>query len=287
MSLLQDPINALNQIEWYLDNQSQEKFPGAFLISAGNLCRQVVEQVQFILAFYSGMPRSNYMKANLQLKTANLVWNALRDVNPSSGKTYFEEARRRGPRIKKFARFPHSLNKWRREFNEPSHFRNPAAKRKTREKHISAFVKRMRPLFDQVDPYLITAAFNEIVSKGKVKAVLGSDLNNTPGVRVDIILKASALFIDERILRWRTPTFPIRVVPDDKEVPYKSSSAVVLVQHSYGMMLNMHLRAEDGLPIDLTNTETVILSMARTLEGRKRVERRLNKLGIEIDWNIK
>ena len=60
MSLLQHPLRALDQVEWYLDSPDKEQFPGAFLLAAGNLARQVLEQVLFILAFYSGMPRNKF-----------------------------------------------------------------------------------------------------------------------------------------------------------------------------------------------------------------------------------
>src|SRR6266540_575072 len=144
MSLLQSPLKAVAQIDWYLDNQHMESFPGAFVSAAGNLSRQLLEQILFILAFYSGMPSNKYMKTNRQLRTAGSVINALRQVNPATGRTYFAEARRRGPRIRKFARYPRSLDKWRDELNEPSHFRNPAVQRRTHEKHIRAFSKRMQ-----------------------------------------------------------------------------------------------------------------------------------------------
>src|SRR5262245_56619503 len=165
MSLLQSPLKALAQIDGYLDNQNMESFPGAFVSAAGNLSRQVLEQILFILAFYSGMPYNKYMKTNRQLRTAGSVINSLRQINPASGRIYFEEARRRGPRIRKFARYPRSLDKWRDKLYEPSHFRNPATQRRIHEEHIRAFSKRMQALFEELDSYLITAAVNEILSK--------------------------------------------------------------------------------------------------------------------------
>ena len=59
MSLLQDPLKVLSQIEWYLTNQDKEIFPGAYVLSAGNLSRQLLEQILFILCFYSGLPKNN------------------------------------------------------------------------------------------------------------------------------------------------------------------------------------------------------------------------------------
>jgi hypothetical protein len=287
MSILQDPIKAINQIEWYLDNQTMEKFPGAFILSAGNLCRQVLEQVLFILAFYSRMPQFKYIKTNHQLRTVDKVLIALRETDPASGRTYFEEARLRGPRIRKFARFPRSLDKWRRDFNEPSHFRNPAAKRNTREGYIREFTQKMRMLLDHEDPFLITAAVNEIRSRGKIMATLANDSRNTPGIKVAVTVTPAGLVMTNGKLTLRSSSLPIQVVPDDKEVPYRWSSRVVLVQHSYGMQINFQALAEDGEPIDLTSLETILLSLARTSDGKKRLERRLKKLGLKVEWQTK
>src|SRR6266487_4605483 len=110
MSLLQNPVAALHQVEWYLDNRHLEKFPGAFLISAGNLSRQLLEQILFILAFYSEVPRDKYMKANYQLRTAHQILYSLCETCPGLGGNYLAKARLRGKRIRKFARFPRSLD---------------------------------------------------------------------------------------------------------------------------------------------------------------------------------
>jgi len=284
MSILQDPTEALNQIEWYLDNQTLEKFPGAFLLSSGNLCRQVLEQILFILAFYSGMPQSMYIKTSHELRTIGKVLKALQEKNPASGRTYFEEARLRGPRIRKFAGFRRSLDKWRREFNEPSHFHNPAASRNTQEAHIREFLKKMRRLLDHEDPFLITAAVNEIRSKGRIRATLSTDSKNIPGIQTTLIVSPKDLVMVNGRLTLKSPSFPIEVVPDDKEVPYRWSSRVVLVQHSYGMHIASRLVAQDGKPIDLTSFETILLSLARTSEGKKRLEHRLGKLGVKVAW---
>ena len=98
MSILQDPVRALNQIEWYLSNRDSECFPGAFLLAAGNLCRQVLEQVLFVLAFYSGLPRNKYLSRNGQMHQAGHILKKLRQRDSTSGKTYFQLARDRGPR---------------------------------------------------------------------------------------------------------------------------------------------------------------------------------------------
>ena len=72
MGLLQDPVSSLDQARWYLSNKQFEKFPGAFELAAGNLCRQILEQILFILCFFSTMPKNKFIKPDRKLKTA---WN--------------------------------------------------------------------------------------------------------------------------------------------------------------------------------------------------------------------
>lgn len=104
MSLLQHPLKALDQVEWYLDNQDKELFPGAFLLSAGNLGRQILEQVLFILAFYSGMPRHKYLKSSGEQRAADTIFKNLQKIDPVSQVSYLAQSRLTGSRIKKFAR---------------------------------------------------------------------------------------------------------------------------------------------------------------------------------------
>lgn len=85
MSLLQHPLKALDQVDWYLDNQDKELFPGAFLLSAGNLGRQVLEQVLFILAFYSGMPRKHFLKSSGEQLTAFTILKNLEKLIQRQG----------------------------------------------------------------------------------------------------------------------------------------------------------------------------------------------------------
>jgi hypothetical protein len=285
MSLLQNPLKTLDQIEWYLANQHLEIFPGAFFVAAGNLARQTLEQILFILAFYSRMPHTKYMKPNKSLETAGAVLAALHARDPSTGRTYLEEARRRGPRIRKFARHPRSLNRWREQLNEPSHFRNPVARPSARVKDISDFGRRVRPLFDATDPYLITAAVNEVLSKGRVKAILGSDARNTPGVRVDLRVSPRDLVRnDDGALALRSPEIPIAILPNDREVPLRWSKKVILVQHSIGMMLEGRFVNEEGAPVDLSSMDSVLGSFAKTQRGRRRLERRMKELGCLVRW---
>ena len=53
------------------------------------------------------------------------------------------------------------------------------------------------------------------------------------------------------------------------------------------MRIESRLIAEDGKPIDLTSFETTLLSLARTPEGKKRLEHRIRKLGMKVEWKTK
>ena len=159
-------------------------------------------------------------EAQLRVKDGAQILSALKTKRPGSKNNYLATARQRGNRIRKFARFPSSLTKWRQQFNEPSHFRNPAANRNVCETHIRDFVKRVRPLFDDTDAYLIIAAVNELKSGGKIKATFSADAGNVPGVEVKIVVTPKDLILkDWRLALHAKPKVSIQVVPDDKEVP--------------------------------------------------------------------
>ena len=282
MSLLQHPLRALDQIEWYLDTRDEEQFPGAFLLSAGNLARQVLEQVLFILAFYSGMPRNKFLKSSNELRTAGTILKALQKTDPHSDRSYMELARRRGSRIRKFARFPRSLDRWRGLLNEPSHFSNPAVGRKTREKDIGDFVTTFRDIFEEIDAYLITAAVNQIRTKGFIRAVLGSDPANTPGVEYTAVVTPDLIKLENGKLSFKTPAIPIVIVPDSQDVPYRWKKSVVLVQHSSGMSLHCRMVTASGTPIDLSTGGSVLSTFAADPKDRRRLVRRLRKLGVDV-----
>lgn len=144
------------------------------------------------------------------------------------------------------------------------------------------FAKKMRTLFDDKDSFLIVAAMNEIRSRGKIKATLSKNSENTPGIQTTLTLTPNCLVVENGKLGLKSPSFPIQVVPDDKDIPYRWSSRVVLVQHTHGISINSQLIAEDGKPIDLTSFKTVLLSLARTSNGKKRLERRLRKLNVKL-----
>ena len=283
MSLLQHPLKSLDQIEWYLNNKDQEQFPGAFLLSAGNLARQVLEQVLFVLAFFSRMPRTKYLKSSNEIKNAGQILKVLKETEPTSGHPYIELARRRGKRIRKFARFPRSLDKWRRLLNEASHFSNPASGRKTKESHIREFVTKFRETFEEVDGYLITAAVNEIRSAGTVRAVLSKDDNNIPGVECDVVVTPNNLELENGKLSLKTREIPFQVVPDSKEVPYRWRRSVVVVEHSHGINLQIRLITRAGIPINLTTAGTLLETFMNDTRDRSLLLRRLKQLGINVE----
>ena len=283
MSILQHPRLALSQIEWYLEHRQEESFPGAFLLSAGNLARQVLEQVLFILAFYSKMPRRKYLKSSKELRTAATILKALQEIEPSSGQSYLELARRRGPRIAKFARYPRSLDHWRRVLNEPSHFSNPASRRSTRESDIWRFVSQFDRVFVDTDGFLVTAAVNELRSGGFIRAVLANNSENTPGIEYITSVTPSNLELEHGKLVLHAPSPPIQVIPDTQEVPLRSKKRILLVQHSCGMFIQCKMVTQSGFPVNLTNMETMLNSFTREPGGAKQVVRRLRKLGIEVE----
>ena len=107
---------------------------------------------------------------------------ALKERNPTTGERYLTIATRRGSRIEKFAKLARSFDRWRRLFNEPSHFGNPKLARRTKEDHIRRFAEKMNHILDEVDGFLIVAAVNQIRSRGHIRAVLGAEPKNLPGV---------------------------------------------------------------------------------------------------------
>lgn len=283
MSLLQHPLRSIEQIEWYLENKQFEAFPGAFLLAAGNLARQVLEQIVFIIAFYSGMPTNKYLKTSNKLCVLGKILPALQETDPISGLRYIELARRRGPRIRKLTRLPRSLERWRKLFNEPSHFSNPATIKNIKEKHIRNFANHFSSIFEDVDGYLITAAVNEIRSNGTVKAILSSDVNNVPGVQCDLVVTHNNFKLHNCQLILKMPTIPVTIVPANKEVPYRWSNQVVLVQHSHGMQIGFRVITESGTPVNLTNMQTVISSFLADDVSRDRLIKRFKKLGLSIN----
>jgi hypothetical protein len=214
---LQEPRKALEQAEWYSDHQEEETFPGAFELAAGNLCRQVLEQILFVLCFFSRMPRNRYFRDDSTLRTAGQLIHALDGKDPTTGKTYWESARSAGPRIRKFARYPRVLKAWQRELNEPSHF--SAKFRKIDAAWLRAFVGRVKQWVDEQDKHLIVAAVNELLSNGRIQAVISNDASNTPGVSSKVVIGPNSLELDDQgNLSLRTPQQEMLVI-SDSDIP--------------------------------------------------------------------
>ena len=126
------------------------------------------------------MPTSKYLKQDRSLRVSGHLITQLNKKDDNTGKSYFELARNRGARIRKFARWPKSLNKWRAILNESSHFSTKF--RKIDKNDLMSFINMASDLFDSKDKYLILGALNEIFSKGRVKALLMNDEDNSPGI---------------------------------------------------------------------------------------------------------
>jgi len=283
MGLLQEPRKALEQVEWYLDHRENEKFPGALELAAGNLCRQVLEQILFILCFFSRMPKERYFRKDHTLRTAGQLIRKLDECEQTNGKTYWAAARRRGPRIRKFARYPRVLKAWQRELNEPSHF--SAKFRKIDEAWLRSFVQRVSTWFDEQDKYLVVAAANELLSNGRIQATLSTDPTNTPGVSSRVIITPSNLVQDGRgSIALCSPRLAIRII-SGSEIPRGAwPRKIVLVRHCVGMRIGAKLVTKHGDPINVSDMGEVLHSLAKTSGQKAALTRRLRRLGFEISW---
>ena len=284
MGLLQDPIAALNQADWYLKNSNLEQFPGAFELAAGNICRQTLEQVFFILCFFSGMPKNKYMKTDKTLRTVFHMFEQLGKLETTSGKTYWELARRRGPRIRKFARKPRTLNKWRKILNESAHFSSKF--RSLDSSSINLFISIARKLFDDKDKYLLVGALNEIFSSGRVWATLAQDSDNTPGICWQVVVSANNLeFTSEDGFSLLAPEKSFLVISSNNIPRGRWPQVPVLVQNSAGISIGTQLVNKRGQPIDIRNMEGILRSFSSTSGERSYLSRRLHQLGLDIKFN--
>lgn len=283
MGLLQDPLKALEQAEWYLD-QDTEKFPGALELAAGNLCRQILEQILFILCFFSEMPRNRFFRADRTLQTAGRLIKELDKLDPTANMTYWELARRRGPRIRKFARFPRVLRAWQSELNEPSHFTTKF--RRIDKTWLRNFINRVRKYFNDKDKHLIVAAINELLSNGRIQATLSSDTDNTPGVSSKVVVGPGNLERDEHgNLALRGPQEGMFII-SDLDVPRGPwPRKLVLVQHSVGISIGCQFITKSGDPVDISSIEGVLRSMGKTAGQRRAITRKLRELGYDITWS--
>lgn len=286
MGLLQDPIKAIEQVEWYLGNKRLEIFPGAFHLAAGSLCRQILEQILFLLCFFSRMPQQKYLRQNRTLHVARRLYDALKEIDVTSGRRYIDLARRAGPRICKLARYPISLSRWQRELNEPAHY-SPRM-RTVGETRLREFIRFARMVLDKNDKYTIVAAINEIFSNGRYRAVLDDGHQNMPGITRTIVVGPGAIKrTREGTLGFKTPSFPIRII-SATEVPQGRwpQGVVVIVQHTVGMSIGAQLVTKDGYPVDLTSLNSVIASFAKSERQRRYLKGHLRQLGFDVDYML-
>ena len=282
MSLLQDPKKALDQAEWFLDHRQYEKFPGAFELAAGNLCRQTLEQILFILCFFSRMPKNCFIKTDRTLQTAGLLLRELDKIDPTTRKSYWAIARVRGPRIRKFARYPRTLKIWWKKLSEPSHF--SAKFRKVNEAGIREFIHQARGWLDDEDKLLIVAAINEIFSNGKVLATLANDKDNTPGIKWNVVVDPSNLYCaEDGRLALRTPYMGFKVI-SDTEIPRGRWPQLPVIVKGWGNFdFGFQFYNKQGDPIDLTNLKTVFKSFAKTKSDRNYLIKCLRQLGFKVN----
>ncbi len=281
MSLIQDPVRALRQARWYLANPQLELMPTAFSLAAGNLLRQFVEQVFFALAFYGGVPRNRYMRSDCTLRTAGTVLRELKAID-SAGRTYLQHARASHPYLRRIARPPATLQRWINALNDPSHFGNPAMSRRTRRVDLETLTGELEALVDQTLFHLVIAAANELRTRGKLRAVLGTDPNRTVALQCEVVVRPKHLMLHEGELTLSPPSPRIRIVSSEIPEPVAPSRDLVMVQHQTRPALQVRLTASDGHPIDLTTPETMLSSLARTPARRGALLRRLRQLGVQV-----
>jgi hypothetical protein len=281
MGLLQDPSAALEQAQWYLDNGDKEKFPGAFELAAANLCRQTVEQIFFILCFYSGMPKKKYINSKMELKTPWALYLELKKASPNSNKKYIEIARIRGSRIRKFATKPRTLNKWRKTLNESAHF--SIKNRKLDSSLLYEYIEFGKNLFDCKDRYLVIAALNDIFSSGRFRAVLSGDEDNTPGILIRNLVSIKDIQRTDRGgLTLSGPDQNFHVI-SSTEIPRGSWPKVpVMIQNAAGMAIMMQFEKKDGTAINIGSTEALLNCFATNDKETERLKRHLNKLGFVV-----
>lgn len=281
MSLLQDPLAALDQADWYLTHSDVELFPGAFELAAGNLCRQVLEQALFVLCFFSRLPRSEYLTVDRRLRPAGRMLRALQRVDPASGKTYWAVAGTRGPRIAKIASKRRGITKWARLLNEPSHF--SARHRGLRPDELKTFMNTARKWFDSNDKYLLVAIINDVCSDGRFQATLGDDPNNTPAISQRIVIRIRDLTRDSRgRLSVVTPYVKCTVVSAN-EVPRGAwPRNPVIVEQSAGIRLLFQFVTRQGTPLKCTNVATLLNSLATSQGAGMAIVKRLRQLGFKM-----
>lgn len=283
MSILQDPVGALRQAEWYLDHSSEELFPGAFELAAGNLCRQVVEQALLIVCCFSGMPETKYVRRRARLRTAGALLEELGKFDTTSGESYWTRAAKRGSRIRKFVRARRSIAKWARILNEPSHF--SITNRRLSDSELRQFVQTARDWFDEKDKNVLVTIVNQIISRGKYTAVLGPERANIPGIEQRVVVTAADL--------KRTPEGSLTL---GVEVPHLIVSKrqvhrgrwpqlPVLIESTGDISIGVQLVTKRGQPVRLGTLKDIIESLGSTRGEHAYLVRKMRELGLTLQFH--
>jgi len=222
------------------------------------------------------------MKPDGRLKVLDAVLRALDQIEASSHRTYWTLAKRRGPRMAKLV-MRARLRAWRAWFNEPSHYSAPGHRRRIGERHVRSCVSHLRTVLDKKDFGLVVAAYNEILSGGIVRATLAGDADNSPAITQKHVLRAKDLTRSPAgDLQIATEQFRFRVLPDDAEERPRRFVGPVMVAGEVVPILQGKLVNAAVLPIDLTNSGTMLRSLMSTKADQKRVQRRLRRLGYRL-----
>ncbi len=279
MSILQNPIKLIEQAEEYLFSSAPGKFPEAREIAAGNLCRQVLEQILFILCFYSRMGCRNFVRPDRSLMNAGKLLRELDRFDSKTGKNYWQLARESSPRIAKFGRKPATLRKWGRLLNEPSHF--SLAFRRVSSGTLLKFVSFAKGLFDERDWHLITVAINELFSNGKYVAQIGNDPQHTPGILFRAVATAKNLTRESNgAISFRGPELSFMVIPADSIPRGRWPKLPVMIQGSNNIAIMVQLMNRNGNRIDMSSLKTLINTLADTEHQKRYVVSRLRRIGI-------
>lgn len=283
MALLQNPIKVLQQIERLLEERKHDAFPGASINAAGNLCRQTAEQIAFLLCVYARMPRERHMKSDGRLKMLNEVLVALDSKEPTSGRTYWTCARKRGPRLAKLVALRPSLRRWRVWFNETSHYSAPGHHRTIGETHVRACLAELRSVIDGNDFGLVVAAYNHIMSDGSITADVTNDPANLPSIQSVHVVRIRDVSRDQDgRFALHAARGPIELLPDDVETRPRKLKGPAIVRGEVTPVLLVRLVNSAGQPVDLSNFEATLRSLMPTERDQRRMQRHMRKLGLHL-----
>jgi hypothetical protein len=283
MALTQSPVDALAQAEWYLEHQGEEVLPGAFVLAAGNLTRQVLEQILFVLCFYGGVSKGQVLRRDGTMHTAGRLIRELERVPDGDSMSRISVARRRHPLLASYGRPIPTLKKWVRLLNEPSHFANPLGGRRTSVQVLSSLLLSLRALPIPELHGLIVAAVTEWRSNGRFRVRLSE---RSPFVTVEstIVVRPKHLVVRDGELVLAAPAQRLNITRGPGGIRLGGRKKAIMVLGQSAPALGVQLVATDGKPLDLTSMKTILESMARSPARRQALTNRLRRLGFSIDW---